>query len=662
MAKRKKYLVIVESPTKAKTIAKMISDDYMVFPSMGHLYDLPRSKMGIDVEGDFKPKYFVIPERKKVLEDLKKKSKTKKEIYIATDPDREGEAIGYNLVKAIGRAADAKRVTFHEITKKAILEAFQNAKKIDVAKVNAQQARRVLDRIVGYSISPLLWKKVGRGLSAGRVQSVVVRLIVDREKEVKAFRPQEYWSIDAELSPEKSADKIFQAHLEKIDNKKPKIVSKAKAQWYVDDMKDKPFNVKEIRFTEKVRKPYPPYITSSLQQDSYNKLSYQAQRTMRIAQNLYEGVALGDEGMTGLITYMRTDSVNIAKDAQALAREFIKSTYGEKYIPKKPNVYHSRKSAQEAHEAIRPTDPSRTPESIKQYLNPDEYKLYNLIWKRFLASQMNPAKFNAVSIDIMAGTHYLFRANGQEVTFDGFLVLEETREDDEKYSIPDMSEGEILKLIKLVPEQHFTKSPPRYTDASLIKALEEDGIGRPSTYAPILSTVIGRNYVGREKGSLIPTELGIAVTELLVKSFPTILDVGFTAQMEEEFDKIEENTLDSVKVLKEFYGPFQESLVKAETAMRSLKEEVEEVDEKCPDCGRGMVIKWSRRGKFMSCSGFPKCRYAQPLTTGIPCPEPNCDGELIKRYSRKTRRSFYGCSKYPNCNHISNALPKQDND
>lgn len=659
----KKSLVIVESPAKSKTINKFLGENYVVCSSMGHVIDLPTKKMGVDLEAGFKPEYVVIPGKKKVLSELKKEAKDKDEIYLATDPDREGEAIGWHLASQIGKNKKVWRVVFDEITKRAVEEAFKNPGQINLNLVNAQQARRILDRIVGYSLSPLLWKKISRGLSAGRVQSVAVRLIVDREREINAFVPQEYWEIEAELkkvhSPQSIVHSSFLAQLEKIDETKAEIKDKEGADAVIADLAGKQFKVKDVKKSQKRLNPQAPFTTSKLQQESFYKLHFRAGKTMRIAQQLYEGLEVGEEGSVGLITYMRTDSVRVASSAIEEVRDFINKKFGHEYLPPTPNIYKSKKTAQEAHEAIRPTSVAREPDLIKDYLTADQYKLYKLVWSKFVASQMKPAIYSVTSVDIEAGK-YLFKATGSILIFAGFKAAYDDDEEKEKkeYPLPPLEIDEKLELINLKPSQHFTKPPARYTDATLVKALEEDGIGRPSTYAPIIETVVLRHYVKRDRGSLVPTELGTVVTDLLIEHFPKILDVEFTARMEEELDEVEEGKLEWTQALNDFYGPFSEWLSKAHIEMKEVKKEVVETGERCEKCGRKMVIKWGRRGKFISCSGFPECKNAKPISTGVKCPEPGCDGELVERRSR--RGLFYGCSRYPNCKHIENKLPSQE--
>lgn len=667
-AKEKEYyLVIVESPAKSKTINKILGKDYKVLASMGHIIDLPEGKMGIDFENDFEPEYKVMKGRKKYLTSLKKEAKNASAIFLAADPDREGEAICWHLKNHLAKANDdVFRVTFEEITEKAVRKAFEHPGDLDMNKVNAQQARRILDRIVGYSISPILWGKVTRGLSAGRVQSVAVRLIVEREEQIKAFKPEEYWSVDAILSkkePVKETDspRDFTAKLIKHKGEKIHVSDRETADKMVEELKAAEYVVSDISEKDKKSHPRSPYTTSLLQQDAFNKLNFSASKTMRIAQGLYEGVELGDEGSVGLITYMRTDSVRISNDARDEARELILKKYGEKYYPEKQRTYKAKKSAQEAHEAIRPTLPLRHPDSVASFLSPDELKLYKLIWRRFISSQMESAVYSVLSILIEAG-EYTLRAGGGRLVFDGFLRVyrEDGEQSDDMVLVPPLEVKEAVDLKELLPEQHFTKPPPRYSDASLVKTLEENGIGRPSTYAPIIRTVVNRNYVKRMGRYLQPTELGVLVNKLLVDNFPNIVDYAFTAGMESELDNIEEGNTGWVKVLEDFYGPFTKKLEEAKERMKSVKKQVVKTDEVCELCGRPMVIKWGRRGRFLSCAGFPECRNAKSITTGVKCPAEGCDGELVERKS--SRGAFYGCTKYPKCTYITKKLPEENSE
>jgi len=657
-----KSLVIVESPAKASTINKILGKNFTVSSSMGHIMDLPKSKMGIDIKKDFQPEYIMIPGKKKIVDALKKAAEGKDNIYLATDPDREGEAISWHLAKLLGKKKNIYRIAFHEITRTAIEEAITKPGKIDKNMVDAQQARRVLDRLVGYSISPLLWRKVGKGLSAGRVQSVAVRLIVDRENEIRMFVPDEYWEIEAELKKKNVENSRFIAKLDKVEDKKIDLKKQAETDNLAAELQKAQFTVASVDKKEKRKYASPPFTTSKLQQEAFYKLRFQAYKTMKVAQQLYEGLPLGSEGNVGLITYMRTDAVRVSKDSQDSARKYILEKYGAEFAPGAPNVYKSKKSAQEAHEAIRPALPLREPASLREFLTTDQYKLYTLIWNRFISSQMTPAVFNVVSVEIKAG-RCIFKAQGSQKVFQGFSVVYEENEDEkeEERLLPPLEAGELLDLLKLNPTQHFTKPPPRYSDASLVKALEEDGIGRPSTYAPIIQTIIFRNYVKRKEGYFTPSELGIVVTDLLKKSFPKILDLEFTAKMEEELDEIEEGREKSEDVLKRFYTPFEKEVEHAKVNMRKVKGEAVKTSEICEKCGKPMVIKWGRLGRFLSCSDFPNCRFAKAIPTGVKCPEPDCPGMLVERRS-KGGRHFYGCSNYPKCHHISRRLPSQDDE
>lgn len=679
---RKGALVIVESPTKARTLDRFLGNMYHVIASQGHVMDLPASQFGVDVEHEFKPKYIVIMKKRRLVKELKAEAAKYKQLYLATDPDREGEAISAHLATILGAGKEVHRAVFHEITPDAVKAAFQHPRQIDEPKVEAQQARRILDRIIGYSLSPLLWKKVGRGLSAGRVQSVALRLIVDREREIRAFKPQEYWEIQAvleKLKPLPNEPTQFTASLETIDGKKAELKEGETSQKIVEELKKVPFSVTNVTQKASQRHPAPPYTTSTLQQDAFNKLGFTAGRTMRIAQQLYEGIELGAEGPVGLITYMRTDSVQVAAEAQAKAKHFIQEKFGANFLPEAPRKYKSRRGAQEAHEAIRPTAIQRMPDAMKGFLTSEQLRLYTLIWNRFLASQMASAKLELTSVDITAG-RCGFRASGTKIISPGFLQVIRAEEDTKKkkakeekpeeadlekeelksYSqpLPTLTKGEKLKPISIDPSQHFTKPPARYTEASLVRTMEELGIGRPSTYAPTISTITTRGYVGRQGRALIPNELGETVTDLLAQHFPKVLDVQFTAQLEEGLDQVEEGEQKWVECVREFYGPFAEALKTAMTEMQSVKQDPVPTDEICPQCGKMIVIKWGRNGNFKSCSGFPECRFAKPIGTGVKCPEPNCGGELVQRRSR--RGFFYGCSNYPNCRHIENKLPSTE--
>lgn len=663
-----KNLVIVESPTKAKTIGRILGGDFHVVSSMGHIIDLPQKKLGVDVEAGFKPEYVVLASRKKLLASLKKEAKGVENVYVATDPDREGEAIGWQIKDKIFKGKNIFRVTFHEITTQAVKESFKHPRDFDKNMVEAQAGRRILDRIVGYFLSPLLWKKIGRGLSAGRVQSVALKLIIDREREISKFIPQEYWELEAELQKQTRDERReakdekertpFVAKLDKIDDKKAEIKNKEEADNLVNDVKDKQFIVTEVKKKERKRNPYAPFITSTMQQESFNKLKFNATKTMIVAQQLYEGIDIGEESPVGLITYMRTDSPHVAPEAIKDLREHILKQYGKKYLPDEPNTYKVKKLAQEAHEAIRPTSIGRNPDSLKNLLSPEQYKLYELIYNRFLASQMTPAEYLVNSVEIKADK-YLFTASGSTLVFDGFMVVyskddEQEEEDKNKSLIPELQKGGLLELLGLAPSQHWTKPPPRYSDSSLIKALEENGIGRPSTYAPIIYTLVLRDYARRIKGYFHATELGFKVCDLLVEYFPKIMDEKFTALMEEQLDEIEEGRLNKIKVLEEFYAPFKTTL---DYAQEHIKKEVVITDEICDKCGKPMIVKWGRKGKFLSCSVYPECKNSKSITTKVPCPQEGCGGELIERRSK--RGFFYGCTNYPKCTYVSKALPEE---
>jgi len=658
--KRSGKLVIVESPAKARTVGNILGKDYRVKASVGHVRDLLRSQLSVDVENNFKPKYRVPNEKRSIVKELIKDGKKAEEIYLATDPDREGEAIAWHLLESAElEESRVKRVVFHEITKSAINEAFSNPRGIDQDLVDAQQARRILDRLVGYNLTPLLWKKVRGRLSAGRVQSVALRLIVEREREIEDFIPVEYWSIDAEFSPDNSSDK-FQAALVKIDKQDPAISSKDDVDELIAILKILKYHVTAIKKGIRKRRPYPPFITSTLQQQASRQLGFTAKRTMRIAQQLYEGIDVGDGIETGLITYMRTDSTKISSVALKEVRGYIKKTHGDAFVPEKPNFYKTRAAkAQEAHEAVRPTSVMRTPENIKSFLDNNQFRLYRLIWRRFVASQMKSAVYETLSIEVSGNTelnNYLFRASGSTVRFPGFLVLYEEATDNGKKGngekelrIPDgLVEGDHLNLEELIPDQHFTQPPPRYTEASLVQTMEENGIGRPSTYAPIISTIQARGYVYREKKRLHPTETGMIVNDLLVEYFPDILGIHFTAHMEEDLDEIASGNRQWNDVLAEFYKSFEPRLTHAQKEMPENHMEPEEIGRQCPKCGNELVIKWGRFGKFISCSNFPECKHTEPYLEkiGVACPKDG--GDIVIRKTRKGR-IFYGCSNYPEC-------------
>ncbi len=715
-----KNLVIVESPAKAKTIKRYLGPSYEVTPSVGHVVDLPKSKLGVDIKKNFEPEYHVIPGKAKVIESIKKAAKGKENIYLATDPDREGEAIAWHLSQRLGKANGTRihRILLHEITANAVKEAIQHPGELDSRLYDAQQARRVLDRLVGYQISPLLWEKVKRGLSAGRVQSVALRIIVEREREREAFRAEEYWTLDARLqaaNPPVFKARLFSWKDQRIDNKAYKL-PEAQVREIVKAVEKAPFIVRSIERKEVRRSPAPPFITSRLQQEASRKLYFQPSRTMRIAQRLYEGIELGDQGAVGLITYMRTDSPRVSDQALEAVRSHIASKYGKEYLPERPILYRSSKSAQEAHEAIRPTALERDPESLAPYLSKEELSLYKLIYDRFVSSQMNPAVYDRTTVDIDAGDA-VFRATGQTMKFDGFMRVyiegqDETSAEDEAENLPAMTEGEKLALLGLDPEQHFTQPPPRFTQATLIKELEEKGIGRPSTYAAIMTSILNREYVEEDESKRIrPTTLGRTVSDLLVQAFPDIIEVGFTAQMEEDLDKVEEGKENWVKTLKRFYGPFEKRLGEAKKKMPTIKRtglptgikcevdggemvvkwgrngeflacsnypkctntkeftrddqgeiQIKEpsapapTDQTCDKCGKPMVLKRSRFGEFLGCSGYPECDgikrlRAEPVKTGVPCPECK-EGEMLERRSRRGK-IFYGCGRYPKCKFAS---------
>jgi DNA topoisomerase-1 len=632
---------------------------------VGHVRDLLKSQLSVDVENNFAPKYRVPNEKKDVVKELKKLAQKAEDVYLATDPDREGEAISWHLMEAAQIEPErAKRVVFHEITESAVKDAFSHPRQINMDLVDAQQARRVLDRLVGYGISPILWEKVRGRLSAGRVQSVALRLIVEREREIEAFVPVEYWSIHAELQPE-GIKSTFLAKLAKIDEKDPELPNEEAVKPVLIDMETAAYVVTKVKRGERRRKPLAPFTTSTLQQEASRKLGYTAKRTMALAQGLYEGQDVGNGGATGLITYMRTDSTNVSVGAQNEARAYIKNKYGADFVPGEAPLYRTRSAnAQEAHEAIRPTSVMRDPEQVKQYLEPAMYKLYRLIWQRFVASQMEAAVYDTLQVEVIGKTkehEYLLRASGSTVKFAGFLVVyEEARnedvkseEDEENVRIPaGVVEGQKQELIRLIPEQHFTQPPPRYSEASLVQALEEDGIGRPSTYAPTLSTIQQRGYVVREEKRLAPTDIGIQVNDLMTQYFPDIVDLKFTARMEEDLDMIASGQAEWVEVMHEFYHPFAEDLKKAQAEMPVVKSEPEPIGRKCPEDGGELVIRYGRFGKFISCSNFPTCRYTEPWLEkiGVTCPKDG--GELVERKTRKGR-TFYGCENYPNCDFTS---------
>ncbi len=644
-------LIIVESPTKSKTLAKFLGKDYETISSYGHIRDLPKSELGVDVEHDFKPKYVIPIKARPKVKLLKEAAKKAELIILATDPDREGEAIAWHIFQILDstKTENYQRVAFHEITKSAIEEALKNPRQIDMKLVNAQQARRILDRLVGYKLSPFLWKKVVKGLSAGRVQSVTVRLIIDKEREIKDFKPEEYWSIEAKLQKQNKKDEFVARLIKKDEKAIPKlgIKTQKEADEILKDLNGATYKIISVISKEVQRYPSPPFTTSTLQQEAARKLGFSAKQTMRIAQQLYEGIKIGQEGLIGLITYHRTDSLNLSSQALKTAQEFIKNTFGQNYALASPRVYRTKtKGAQEAHEAIRPTQAIHQPEDMKQYLNTYQYKLYNLIWCRFIACQMSAALLEATTIDIQA-KNYILRATGSVIKFDGFLKIYPTKF--KENILPSLTKNELLKLIKLFSEQHFTQPPARYNEASLIKILEEYGIGRPSTYAPIISTIQERGYIEKnEQRKFIPTEIGFLVNDILVKNFPKIVDIEFTAQMENDLDKIAAGKEEWVTIVSNFYQPFHDNLLEKYETVEKKKLE-EPTDKKCPKCGKPIIIKLGRFGKFYACSGFPECKYTEPIiiSTGVKCPKCN-QGKIIEKKTKKGK-IFYSCSRYPKC-------------
>ena len=656
-------LVIVESPAKARTINRYLGKDYRVHACMGHVRDLPKSSMGVDLEHDFKPTYRLIPSKRKVLAELRKFADAADEVFLATDMDREGEAIAWHLAQALKlRKGKTRRVIFNEITRNAIRKAFEEPGEVDENKVNAQQARRILDRIVGYRLSPLLWSKLRPGLSAGRVQSVAVRLIVDREREIEAFEPEEYWEIEADLTPPTRLPKEprkFRVKLAKLDGAKPRIPGESEAAALVEEVRAAGFVVTKVEHKERMLRPYPPFTTSTLQQQASIQLRFSTRKTMMLAQQLYEGVELGPEGSAGLITYMRTDSQRVSNQALSECRDYIRQNFAGDYLPEKAQVYRSAKSAQGAHEAIRPTDAGRTPDAVKPFLNRDQHRLYELIWKRFVASQMTPGRLAVTDVEVTAG-RAVFTAQGRRLAFDGHLSLTGFDRKSEM-RLPTLSEGEKPKLLEMIPSQHFTKPPPRYTEAALVKTLEKLGIGRPSTYAPILSTIQRRNYVELRKRQFYATDLGKMVTDQLVEHFADIMDVNFTSGMEERLDRVEEGQADWLEALRAFYTPFAADLKRAEKNMK--RPEPEQTDYKCKECGKPMLKRWSRTGAFLGCSGYPECRFTMALDgEGKPAERPQpeatdetcdkCGAPMVIRSGRHGR--FMACSAYPKCKNTRN--------
>jgi DNA topoisomerase-1 len=658
-------LVIVESPTKTKTLGKILGKGFTLKASLGHVRDLPRGQMGVDIEHGFTPKYVVPRAKTKLVNELKQAIKSASAVYLATDPDREGEAIAWHLAEVTG--TDKKtyhRVVFREITEEAVKAAFQSPRKIDMQLVDAQQARRVMDRLVGYTISPLLWKKVRKRLSAGRVQSVAVKIIVDREREIEKFVAEEYWVIEAELSKMKDK-KSFRATLVGLaDGKKLDVHTQSEAEGIQAALEKAAYDVLKVTTRKATRQPAPPFTTSTLQQEAWRKLRFSAKQTMAVAQQLYEGVSIGGEGDVGLITYMRTDSTRVAASAVAEAREYIQEKFGQKYLPPRARIYTARsRGAQEAHEAIRPTRIHREPAAIKKFLNSSQYRLYDLIWKRMVASQMAAALFDNTTVDIEAKDHrdYLLRTAASVNTFPGFITLysegkDEAEEEGGKNTLPRLEKGEALKLLGLFPEQRFTQPPPRYTEATLVKTLEQYGIGRPSTYAPTISTILERDYVTKAKGVFQPTELGSAVNDFLVQYFPDVINIQFTADMENELDDIAGKARDWPSVIQDFYTPFDKDLQNALKTAEKVKIEDEKTGEACPRCGEPLVVKTGRFGKFVACSGFPACKYTRPFQVklGVKCPD--CGGDIVQRVSKK-KKTFYGCGNYPKCKFITSFRP-----
>ena len=711
-----KSLVIVESPAKANTINKFLGSGFIVKASVGHVKDLPEKELGVDIENDFEPRYVTIRGRGKIIKELKRASQNVRTIYLAPDPDREGEAIAWHVAEELkDRDKRIYRVLVNEITKKAVLDAIKNPGELQRSKYEAQQARRILDRLVGYQISPLLWEKVRRGLSAGRVQSVAVRIVCERERDINSFIPKEFWTITARLKKLTSED-AFEAKLTKVKGEKADISTETVAKEIVQELEGADFILSKVERKERKRYAPPPFITSKLQQEAARKLRFPAKKTMMVAQRLYEGVELGPAGSVGLITYMRTDSTRVSEGALREVRSYIGRRFGDPFLPPKPVRYKSKKGAQEAHEAIRPTSMELEPERVAQYMDKDQRSLYQLIWDRFVASQMVPALFDQTSVEVEA-KDFLFSATGSIQRFPGFMALYVEGEDEEKEGegkkpvLPELRQGERLTLLSLLPEQHFTQPPPRFSEATLVRELEERGIGRPSTYAAILSTIQEKDYVRLEKGRFVPTELGLLVTDLLVENFPHILDVKFTARMEDKLDKIEEEKVGWVKVLRQFYGPFSKSMERAKVNMRDVKRRGEMTDIPCDVCGNPMVIKWGKMGQFLACSAYPKCRNTKdfsrdgegrivieaqkesehrcdrcghpmvvkngkfgkflacsdyprcqatkPLALGIPCPSEGCGGELVEKRTRKGK-VFYGCSNFPRCQFATWGRPIQE--
>ena len=712
-AKTMKSLIIVESPTKAKTLKKYLDSGFDVIASGGHFKDLPAKTLGVDIEKDFTPKYTTIPGKNQIISQIKTHAQKADVVYLASDPDREGEAIAWhaaNEIKNLKNNPELHRLLIHEVTPKGLKTALKNPGKLNKNVFESQQARRILDRLVGYKISPILWDKVRRGLSAGRVQSVAVRIIVEREKEILEFKPEEYWTFKAQLKTHENKD--CEAELKKINNKKADVKNKEQADEILKNSPLHPFRVQSVKKTQTRKNPFPPFTTSTLQQTASTRLRFSAKKTMSVAQKLFEGLEVGPEGTVGLITYMRTDSLRISTDAAQECRNYIEKKHGSQYIPKKPNFYKSKSSAQDAHEAIRPTSALRHPEELKKFLQNDEYKLYKLIWQRFVASQMTPALFDSTTVEIQNGP-YTFEIKGSILKFRGYkIVYDEDTGDDNDKLIPEINEDEILNLVKLDPKQNFTKPPARFNESSLIKELEENGIGRPSTYVSIISVIQDKKYVSKLDRAFIPTELGTIVTELLVDNFASVLDVKFTAEMENSLDRISDGTIDWITLLKDFYEPFEENLKKAAKEMKNLKAETKQTNLKCPECEKPLLIKWGkngyflacsaypdckttmdytenpdgtitpvekkleiqgqcpdckqpmaiktgRYGQFLACTAYPECKHTEPLSLGIPCPKENCTGKLVQKRTRRAK-IFYGCNKYPDCDYATWNTPTKD--
>ncbi len=698
-----KPLIIVESPTKARTIAKFLSPDFSIKASNGHIMDLPKSKLGVDVEKNFEPQYVVLRNKSKTLKELRDAATRARQVFLAPDPDREGEAIAWHLQKYLEKAnRNTSRLVFYEVTKDAMREALQHPEKVDLKKVNAQQARRIMDRLVGYLVSPFLWTTLRYGLSAGRVQSVALRLICEREEEILAFKPREYWSIEAHLL--NHANEAFTARLHSVDGEKQEIGTGEAAEAYAAEIEKQRFAVESIREQEKKRNPFPPFTTSTLQQEASKRLRFSSKKTMAIAQQLYEGIDLGPEGQVGLITYMRTDSTRSSAQSIDQVRSHIKSHWGSPYLPAGARLYTSKGRTQDAHEAIRPTSVTRDPEHVKRFLSEPQFELYRLIWNRFVASQMAPASYHITSVDISAG-RFLFRASGTRMTFDGFTSIYrdlEVQKEKKPEILPKLEQGEALRLDKLDTVQHFTEPPARYTEGTLVKALDENDIGRPSTYATIVSTILARKYVSVEKGRLKPTELGVTTSKILLRAFPDIFNIEFTSRMEDDLDLVESGEKQWVEVVREFYEPFQLDLASAEKSKAQIKQEfmtetgvvcelcgrkmvkkfgragtflacsgypeckftrpVEEkapevmTDQKCDACGSPMKLKEGKYGRFLACSRYPECKATKPVEIGVQCPEPGCGGALVERRAR-TGRVFYGCSRYPECKFATSDHP-----